>query len=76
MNNKIVKNDPRVLAFKGKGLLDIYDLQDIFDCGYSKARLVMDVLPHFRFGKKDLCYTVDLIDYIDKNGGIVVEWKR
>ena len=54
MNNKIVKNDPRVLAFKGKGLLDIYDLQDIFDCGYSKARLVMDVLPHFRFGKKDL----------------------
>lgn len=60
-------------AFKGKGLLDIYDLQEIFDCKYNKARLVMDEIPHFRFGKKDMCYTSELIKYIDEHGGIVVK---
>ena len=69
-------NDPRIAAFNGKGLLDVNDIENIFECGRSKARLVMNKLPHFRFGKKELCYTVDLIDYIDKNGGIVVKWER
>lgn len=72
--NKIDQN--KFDAFNGKGLLDIYDLKEIFDCGYSKARLVMDKLPHFRFGKKDMCYTSELIKYIDEHGGIVVKWKR
>lgn len=76
MNNRIRNTDPKLLAFKGKGLLDVNDLEDIFECGRSKARLVMNKLPHFRFGKKELCYTVDLIDCIDKNGGIVVKWER
>lgn len=56
--------------------LCIKEICEIMQCGYSKGRLIMDQVKHFRSGKKDLCWTIDLINFIESNKGIVVKWPK
>lgn len=56
--------------------LYVKDLQELFQVGYSKARLMMDVLPSKRIGHRDCVLRSDLNAYIEENGGINVKWPK
>ena len=61
---------------EGAQYLYVKDLQAIFRVGYSKARLMMDKLPHLRIGNKDAVLRMQLEEYIIENGGIEVKWSK
>lgn len=60
----------------GAQYLYVKDLQEMFRVGYSKARLMMDKLPHVRIGNKDAVLRKQLEEYIIENGGIEVKWPK
>ncbi len=61
---------------EGAQYLYVKDLQEMFRVGYSKARLMMDKLPHVRIGNKDAVLRKQLEEYIIENGGIEVKWPK
>ena len=56
------------------GLLYVKDLQQLFRCGESKARLMMDELPTVLIGSRRAVLTRELNRYLAENESIKVKW--
>jgi hypothetical protein len=67
---------PQFEQSSGADYLYVKDLQELFQCGYSKARLMMDTLPSKRIGYRDCILRTDLDAYIDENDGINLKWPK
>ena len=56
--------------------LEVADLMTIFKCGVSKARLIMDKLPHTRIGRKYYVLRSDLNEYMATHDSIDCAWPK
>lgn len=76
--NKVVhenktKEEIELDDFCEKKVLDVYDIQELFDIGIVKARKLMQIVPHYRVGNKDMCTRIDLYNAFVKNK-LKIKW--
>lgn len=58
----------------GTMFLNIQDLRNIFNCGDTKARKIMDQLPWVKFGNSKRVHGDLLAKYLNENRGFDLEW--
>lgn len=53
--------------FCEKKLLDVRDIQELFGVGIVKATKIMNIVPHFRVGHKNMCTRIALFRAATQN---------
>ena len=72
-DNTKTREEIELNDFCEKKVLDISDIQEIFGVGVNKARKIMQVVPHFRVGNKDMCTCIKLYEAA-VNNKLKIKW--